>query len=139
MTILDRTAAIDGQLFLLLLRSPEHRWHDLPDDAGDEETSAHADLIEALQREGRLVYCSPLTHPAEGALVEARSGEVVVRPENIDNEPIAGFYIVRCASRDQAIEIASRIPDAANAPVLVRALLNLSAVGSPLAEVSPGS
>ncbi|MGB4780062.1 YciI family protein [Microbacterium sp.] len=127
------------QLYLLLLRSTESRWHELPDEDGDAETSAHADLITALQQDGRLVYCSPLAHPAEGALVHFRDGQVQVQPESIDADPIAGFYIVRCASRDEAVALAAQIPDAAYAPVLVRALMDVPAVDGTMTETPQGA
>lgn len=126
------------RLYLLLLRSAESRWRELPDEAGDAETSAHAALITALQNDGRLVYCSPLAHPAEGALVDVRGGQVRVQPENIGADPIAGFYIVRCASRDEAIALASQIPDAAHVPVLVRPLMDVPAVDGTLTDTPQG-
>lgn len=118
---------------MLLLRSPPSRWEELPDQMGDDETSAHVDLIESLRQDGRLLWCSPLADPGEGVEVHVGDGGVRVRPERIQPDPIAGFYIVRCASREEAIDIAARIPDAAHAPVLVRALLDVAAVDGTMA------
>jgi len=63
-----------------------------------------------------------------GASVRLRDGVLTATdgPFADAKEHMAGFFIVDCESRERAIEIASRFPDARNGGVEVRPVMDLS-------------
>jgi hypothetical protein len=75
-----------------------------------------------LQAEGKLLAVESLATPARATRVRVRSGQ----PQMLDGpfaeakEMIGGFYLVECASPDEALAIARRCPAAEWATVEVR-------------------
>ncbi|MFE3446041.1 YciI family protein [Nocardia sp. NPDC059180] len=90
----------------------------------------HAALITQLADDGRLIHCSPLTEPGDALTVAVRDGAVEIGPEPVADggSHLAGYYLVRCRSRQEAIDIAARIPDARSHHVVIRALMPLAGV-----------
>lgn len=75
-----------------------------------------------LQDEGKLLAVESLATPARATRVRVRAGQ----PQLLDGpfaeakEMIGGFFLVDCASADEALAIARRCPAAAWATVEVR-------------------
>jgi hypothetical protein len=65
-----------------------------------------------------------LTSQADAARVEVRSGrtQVLDGPFAETKEMIGGFFLVDCATRDEAVALAARCPAAQWATVEVRSL-----------------
>lgn len=122
-----------SRTYLLLVHSDLPRWEEMDVGQPDDEALEHAALITELRAAGKLVACSPLETPDAGSSVRVdQHGRMVVRPEDISTGAVpAGFYLVRCGSPEEALAIASRIPDARRAAVLVRPLLPLAGIGLP--------
>jgi hypothetical protein len=85
----------------------------------DEEKAAlgagHGTFIAALKDSGELITTQALADPSQAVVVSVRDGQPVVTdgPFLEAKEYLGGFYLVDCESRERAIELAARIPDAA--------------------------
>ena len=84
--------------------------------------SEHNELRDELAKTGERVGGAGLAVPAESTTVRVRDGEIEATdgPYAETKEHLAGFYLVECDSRERAIEIAARMPDARLAAVEVR-------------------
>lgn len=81
----------------------------------DSDLSKMGEMVEfgyALGRQGKFIETAPLSRQGPPARVTARSGETLVvdGPFAESKEVIAGYTLLRAASRAEAIEIASRYP-----------------------------
>jgi hypothetical protein len=85
-------------------------------------------LLKEITESGELVDSAALADPVLGASVRLRDGVLTATdgPFADAKEHMAGFFIVDCESRERAIEIASRFPDARNGGVEVRPVMDLS-------------
>lgn len=77
---------------------------------------------DTLKARGVLTAAQSLRTDTEGVRVEVRGGKcrVVDGPFSESKEMIGGYFLVDCASRDEAVEIAAGLPAAAWATVEVR-------------------
>ena len=85
---------------------------------------------EGLVRAGKLFETAPLGDDPPPARIEPRGGRTLVTdgPFAEAKEAIGGYALVRVADRDEAIDIAKRIPHARWGPVEVREIVYLDAV-----------
>lgn len=118
--------------YLILVLSNPHfqqRWRGLTDAQRAEFGRGHRALTEELLESGELVVSEGLADPALAQRVTAGPAGTTVTdgPFAEVKEHLAGFYLVDCASRERAVEIASRVPDAVWGLVEVRPVLGLSA------------
>lgn len=112
--------------FLLLVHSPRSRWDEVPAKGRDTEMDAHVALIEELDPRCALVDCSPLAPPEQAVTVRVLDG-VTLAGDNPsgEEEVLAGYYVIECATVEEAVEVATLIPDAATGKVLVHPILDL--------------
>jgi hypothetical protein len=95
----------------------------------DEERSAILDGHDALQgplrESGELVGFAALDDPTRSSTVRVAGGVPAVTdgPFVEVKEYLAGYYVVDCATRERAHELAAMIPDAKYTPVEVRPVL----------------
>jgi hypothetical protein len=77
--------------------------------------SGHGAFIEALKESGELIITQALADPSQAAVVTVRNGQPAVTdgPFLESKEYLGGFYLIDCESKERAIELAARIPDAA--------------------------
>jgi hypothetical protein len=101
--------------FLLLLHNNPAVLDALPEDRRTALMAGHGDFIKAIQDSGELIATQALADPANSAVVRVREGVPVVTdgPYLEAKEFLGGFYMVDCADRDRALELAAMIPDAA--------------------------
>lgn len=104
------------------------------------ERQAGAAKAVALAREldaaGAYLSAAPL-HPAETATcVRVRDGKTLVTdgPFAETNEVLGGYYLIRAASRDEAVHVATRLLGLCSNTVEVRQLFDLSAVRDSMAN-----
>ncbi|CAM3330789.1 YCII-related domain-containing protein [Stackebrandtia soli] len=89
------------------------------DALSEEERSAigagHGEFMEALKKSGELINTQALVDPSQAVVVSVRNGQPVVTdgPFLESKEFLGGFYLIDCENKERAIELASRIPDAA--------------------------
>ena len=88
------------------------------DDA--QEIAEHGNFVEALGP--RILGGQRLEPERKAARVKVRGGRrsVTDGPFAETKEVLGGFYILECASRDEAVEWAARCPSAAHGTVEVR-------------------
>jgi hypothetical protein len=74
----------------------------------------HGAFMDAIKASGEMVETQALAEPAQSAVVRVRDGVPVVTdgPFLEAKEFMGGYYIVDCASRERALELAALIPDA---------------------------
>ena len=93
----------------------------------DEDAHAAAALeswVDEMERRGVIVHGDRLRPVADATTVRVSEGEVVVfdGPFAETKEQVAGFDVIDCAGRAEAIEIASKHPDARFGAIEVRPL-----------------
>ncbi|HWD04739.1 MAG TPA: YciI family protein [Amycolatopsis sp.] len=101
--------------FLLIMHMNPEVWEGLSEETRDSVMTGHADFIAKIRESGELVNTQALGTPGESAVVRVRGGVPAVTdgPFIESKEFLAGFYLVECASRERALEVAAMIPDAA--------------------------
>lgn len=110
--------------FMLLILEP----HGQRAQRGDAEGRVAYDRMlhhaEALKSRGVLSAAQSLRTDSEGVRVNVRKGKrsLVDGPFSESKEMIGGYFLVECASRDEAVEIAAGLPAAEWATVEVREL-----------------
>ena len=96
----------------------------------DEEVSAieakHAELIEELDAAGELINGAGLHLPEETTTIRlvGERPESSTGPVAAGDEHVTAYYLLECADRDRAVEIASRILDSHVTAVEVRQVHN---------------
>jgi len=106
--------------FLLLLYGDEAAELALTDDERRTIVEEHMAYARTLRDLGHLVGGEALA-PSPGAAVVRRSG-VSDGPFIETKEQLGGFYLVECADRAAAIELARGVPDSPGLVVEVRAV-----------------
>jgi hypothetical protein len=110
--------------FLFLIHGDEEAEAALTPDERREIVAAHMAFAQMLRDRGAHV---------SGEALEGRDSAAVVRPGEKPvvtdgpfaetKEAIGGFYVVECASRDEALELAGQVPQSPGAAVEVRPIV----------------
>lgn len=100
--------------FLLIMHMNPQIWEALTDAEREEVMSGHGDFIDAVRGSGEMIGTVALGAPADSAVVRVRDGVPAVSdgPYLEAKEFLAGYYLVECADRERALELAAMIPDA---------------------------
>ena len=126
--------------FMLLIYSNPANWEPVGESPHGEALSeaerrqfaaAHTALQAELTESGERIGGAGLAVPAEATTVRSHDGELEATdgPFAETKEHLAGFYLVECASRERALEIAARLPDARLTAVEVRQVVEATSVG----------
>jgi len=112
---------------MLLVYGTEREWDEPYREACYAESGK---LVEDIKAKGQFVATSPLQPTPTAASVRVRDGKRLVTdgPFAETREQLGGYYIVDVDSRDEAIEIAARIPGARNGTIEVREVIELAGV-----------
>ena len=110
--------------------SSPSRTESFSEDEKAEGLALYAALNNDLAASGELVVAEALEDPSAASRVSVTDGRTVAGdgPYVETKEHLAGFYLVDVASRERAIEIAGRIPEAAIGGVEVRPILTYNAL-----------
>jgi len=100
--------------FLLIMHVNPRIWEALTEEEREEVMSGHGEFIETIRASGELLGTTALADPGSSAVVRVRDGAPVVTdgPYLEAKEYLGGYYLVDCASRERALELAAMIPDA---------------------------
>ncbi|SFB55583.1 Uncharacterized conserved protein [Amycolatopsis marina] len=100
--------------FLLIMHMNPRIWDALTEEERKEVMDGHGAFIEAVTESGEMVGTTGLSDPATSSVVRVRAGVPAVTdgPYLESKEYLAGYYLVDCASRERAHELAAMIPDA---------------------------
>jgi hypothetical protein len=100
--------------FLLIMHVNPRIWEALTEDERNEVMQGHGVFMAAIRESGEMLQTVALADPAASAVVRVRAGVPAVSdgPYLEAKEYLGGYYLVECASRDRALELAAMIPDA---------------------------
>ena len=103
---------------LLIYHNPGTReiWESFTEAQQTEGLAIYAALNEELAASGELVTAEALAGSEQARRVVVRDGQTLASdgPFAEVKEELAGFYLVDCESVDRAMDIAGRIPEAAD-------------------------
>ena len=120
--------------YLLLIYASEQAqteaWERLSEEEQGQEMRAWYSYTDELQKAGAHVAGEALQPTGTATTVRVRNGKISTTdgPYVETKEHLAGFYLVDVDSRERAIEIAGRIPEAAIGGIEVRPILTYSAL-----------
>jgi hypothetical protein len=108
--------------YLALIHSDEQAWAALPDRERSAIYAGYRAFEEDARASGKLVEGYELKPTSTATTVRVVEGETLVTdgPFAELREQIAGYFILDCASFDEALALAARIPGAAHGAVEVR-------------------
>ena len=101
--------------YMLIMQINPVAFDALTDEQRNEIMNGHGAFMETIKASGEMVETHALGIPADSAVVRVRDGVPVVTdgPYLEAKEFMGGYYIVDCATRERALELAAMIPDAA--------------------------
>ena len=108
--------------YLLLINEPRGQRATRSQAEGEEAYATMVRFAESLQRRGVLRAVESLQGDERGTRVEVRAGQarLVDGPFVEAKEMVGGFFLVDCATREEALAIAAECPAAGWATVEVR-------------------
>ena len=115
--------------YALLLYADEADWDGLDPEAQGEVMAQHGAATEAMQAAGAYVGGEALAPTNIARTLRLRDGKALVTdgPFIEAKKALGGFYLVECASINEALDFAARIPEARTGGVEVRPLLDFGA------------
>lgn len=110
--------------YMLLIVEPPEQRGTRTEAEGREAYATMLRFRQGLHERGLLIAGESLKSAADGARVEVRGGQarVLDGPFAEAKEMIGGYFLLNCASRDEAIALAAECPAAAWCTVEVREL-----------------
>jgi hypothetical protein len=118
--------------YALLIYVEESAWHEPPEEEGRAMVEGYARFNRDLREQGKLLGGQELQPVETATTVRVRAGDTIVGdgPFAETKEVLGGFYLVEAGSLDEAIEWASRIPDAGRGTIEVRPVVDHSGNGA---------
>ncbi len=100
--------------YLLLVHHNEEAFGRMSEDRRKDMLAESIRLCHQLDSTGQYVHASPLQPVAAASVVRVRDGKrsVTDGPFIETHEQLAGYFLIEAKDRDDAIEIAGRIPGA---------------------------
>ena len=101
--------------YMLIMHINPVAFDSLTEEQREEIMTGHGAFMDTIKASGEMVETHALDMPTESAVVRVRDGVPVVTdgPYLEAKEFMGGYYIVDCATRERALELAAMIPDAA--------------------------
>ncbi len=111
--------------YMLMIYMNTATWDSLSEQQREEVFAGHDAFIKAITESGEMVGTEALANPATSVTVRVRGGvtEATDGPYAEAKEFFCGYYLVDCESRERAVELAARIPDARYTGIEVRPLM----------------
>jgi hypothetical protein len=116
--------------FMLLLWDDESEWEGASQEEAAAEMARWEDYSAQLVAAGAMVSGEGLQPSATSRTLRVENGERVVTdgPFAETKEALGGFYVIECASIDEALEWASKVPSVEHGATEVRPVLDYEAV-----------
>lgn len=110
--------------YILLIYTNESKELHPGDEGWDALWQAYVDLDNDARAAGALIDSQPFAPSATAKTVAVAGGSPVVEAGPVISHALqpAGYYLLECASEDEAVQWAARIPAAATGKVEVRAV-----------------
>jgi hypothetical protein len=111
--------------FMLVLWGDEGQWEDMTEEEGAAEMAAWEDYSAQLIAAGAMVSGEGLQPSATSKTLRFENGERVVTdgPYAETKEQLGGFYVIECASMDEALDWAAKLPSADRGSTEVRPVM----------------
>lgn len=111
--------------YLLMITFNPANWDLLSEADREAVFRAHDEFRQRIVETGELISTEPLADPSHSATVRIRHGSPIVTdgPFIEAKEYVAGYYLVDCADRARAIELAGQLPEATFGAIEVRPLM----------------
>ncbi|MGH8233582.1 MAG: YciI family protein [Rhodanobacteraceae bacterium] len=112
----------NGMTYMLLVVEPRGQRAERDEKEGREAYAEMQHYADDLKARGVLRSYSSLRNDAEGRRLQVRAGKHVLRdgPFTEAREMVGGFFLVDCATREEALEFAALCPAARWATIEVR-------------------
>lgn len=112
--------------YLLAIYENEKVWESLSKEETDRMLQEYADFTESIRKSGNYVGGDALQPVATATTVRIRDGKRLTTdgPFAETKEQLGGFYLIDAENLDQAIAIASRIPNARTGSIEVRPVMD---------------
>jgi hypothetical protein len=116
--------------FMLLLWGDESQWEGASQEEAAAEMARWEDYSAQLVAAGAMVSGEGLQPSATSRTLRVENGERVVTdgPFAETKEALGGFYVIECASIEEALEWASKVPSAERGATEVRPVIDYEAV-----------
>ena len=113
--------------YMLLIHDDPSAWAAMSEEEANATMGEYFAYSAAIREEGIFVGGSPLQGREEARTVSVRDGQRLVKdgPFAETKELVGGYYLVDCATLDQAVDAAARIPSARFGAVEVRPLAQM--------------
>jgi hypothetical protein len=108
--------------YLALIHADEHVWERMAEAEREAAYEQYAEFARAAGAAGVLVAGDELAATANATTVRVREGECLVSdgPYAEVKEALGGYFVLDCASLDEALDWAARIPAARHGAVEIR-------------------
>ena len=108
--------------YLAMIYGPEGRWEALSDDERTAVYARYTAFADDAREAGVLADGGELAATTTATTVRVRNDETLVTdgPFVESKEALGGYFLLECASIDEAVDWAARIPGAAHGSVEVR-------------------
>ncbi len=117
--------------YLCLIYWNERELETLPAAELNALNAAHLDFNDELRRSGHYVEAEALQPQRASTCLRVKGGKPMITdgPFAEAKEVVAGFYLLEVRDRDEALQIAARIPSASHATIEVRPVHTLVVEG----------
>ena len=114
--------------FILLVHHDETAFEKMSDETKKGLLTESIGLCHQLDAKGEYVHASPVHPAATAAIVRVREGKPIVTdgPFIETREQMAGYFLIEAKDRDEAVEIAGRVPGASIGTVEVRPVIEVA-------------
>jgi hypothetical protein len=111
--------------YLLLIYDTETAWSSISEAEQQKIYSQYMELSQDLQKSGKSKSSNQLQPVATAATVRIRNGKKSITdgPFAETKEQLGGYYLIEAKDRDEALDIAARIPSARFGCVEVRPIV----------------
>jgi len=111
--------------FLLVMHMDRQLFESLPEQDTNALFAGQDQFMKEITASGEMAGTIAVADPCQTVTVRLRDGAAVTAegPAVQATPFVCGYYVVDCASKERAIELAARIPDAKYTPVEVRPVI----------------
>jgi hypothetical protein len=117
--------------FMLLLWGDESVWEGMSEEEAAAQMSRWDDYTKQLEAAGAMVSGEGLQPSAAAKILRIAAGERTVTdgPFVETKEQLGGFYVIECASFDEALDWAAKLPSADYGATEIRPVIDYEAMG----------
>jgi hypothetical protein len=121
-------SASDDKEYILLIHEDENVWKDFGDKARSEMFERYGHFTRSIIEKGQYVAGAPLVSASKAKTVRVPADKRIITdgPFAETREQLGGYYRVRAANLDVALDIAARIPAAETGSIEVRPVMDLT-------------